>query len=48
MTIPVLRMMDGEDDPGVEVVLFEGHQHSKLILASQFLHHLLRDLNRSL
>lgn len=39
--IPVLRMVDGEDDPRVEVILFQGHQHSKLILASQLLHHLL-------
>lgn len=39
--IPVLRMMDREDDPRVEVILFQGHQHSKLILPSQLLHHLL-------
>lgn len=38
---PVLRVMDGEDDPRVQVILFEGDQHSELILASQFLNHLL-------
>lgn len=32
--LPVFRMMDGEDHPRVQVILFEGHQHSKLILAS--------------
>lgn len=38
---PVLRVMDGEDDPRVQVILFEGDQHSELILASQLLNHLL-------
>lgn len=38
---PVLRVMNGEDDPGVEVILFESHQHGELVLASQFLDHLL-------
>lgn len=42
---PVLRVMDGEDDPRVQVILLEGDQHSELILASQFLNHLLRDVN---
>lgn len=45
--IPVLRMMNGEDDPRVEVILFEGHQHGELILASQFLDHLLWHFSRS-
>lgn len=38
---PVLRVVDGEDDPRVQVILSEGDQHSELILASQFLNHLL-------
>lgn len=38
---PVLGVMNGEDDPGVMAILFKGHQHGKLILASQFLNHLL-------
>lgn len=44
---PVLRVMNGEDDPGVEVILFESHQHGELVFASQFLDHLLRDLSGS-
>lgn len=37
----MLGVMDGEDDSGVEVILFEGDQHSELILASQFANHVL-------
>lgn len=46
--IPLFRMMNREDDPGVEVLLFDGHQNSKLALASQFVDHLLWELSRSL
>jgi len=41
LSVPVLKVMNGEDDPRVEVILFEGRQHRKLILASQLLDHLL-------
>lgn len=44
---PVLLVVDGEDDPWVESLLFEGRQQRELLLASQFLHHLLGHLGGS-
>lgn len=41
LILPVLGVVNGKDDPRVEVILFEGRQHGELTLASQFLDHQL-------
>ena len=39
-------MVDGEDDPGVEELLFERHQHGELSLPPQLVDDALRDARR--